>query len=130
MERAEDVNSTRKTIPFLLPLEIWEGTSVIVILDIIGKVILSHRLLIHLSRSRTLYTPDIIDNALESSITYFTTGSTKGEKVKDSDDTSATVKPVRGRPVSWLSFILSFLTGAGLIFYYDKENPYLHLTSS
>ncbi|ERN19380.1 protein SCO1 homolog 1, mitochondrial [Amborella trichopoda] len=48
-------------------------------------------------------------------------GSTEGEKAKGSDDTGATGKPVRGGPVSWLSFVLLVLTGAGLIFYYDKE---------
>ncbi|TKY65807.1 SCO1-like 1 [Spatholobus suberectus] len=30
-------------------------------------------------------------------------------------------KPVRGGPVSWLSFLLLVLTGAGLVFYYDRE---------
>ncbi|XP_044474014.1 protein SCO1 homolog 1, mitochondrial-like isoform X2 [Mangifera indica] len=30
-------------------------------------------------------------------------------------------KPVRGGPVSWLSFLLLILTGAGLIWYYDRE---------
>ncbi|GAB2235439.1 hypothetical protein Droror1_Dr00025864 [Drosera rotundifolia] len=30
-------------------------------------------------------------------------------------------KPVRGGPVSWLSFFLLLGTGAGLIFYYDRE---------
>ncbi|XP_031257184.1 protein SCO1 homolog 1, mitochondrial [Pistacia vera] len=30
-------------------------------------------------------------------------------------------KPVRGGPVSWLSFLLLVLTGAGIIWYYDRE---------
>lgn len=30
-------------------------------------------------------------------------------------------KSVRGGPVSWLSFLLLIATGAGLIFYYDRE---------
>ncbi|KAJ4704403.1 Protein SCO1, mitochondrial-like protein [Melia azedarach] len=30
-------------------------------------------------------------------------------------------KPVRGGPVSWLSFFLLVITGAGIIWYYDKE---------
>ncbi|KAI4353378.1 hypothetical protein L6164_002335 [Bauhinia variegata] len=30
-------------------------------------------------------------------------------------------KAVRGGPISWLSFLFLFVTGAGLIFYYDKE---------
>ncbi|KAH1199354.1 Protein SCO1 1, mitochondrial [Glycine max] len=30
-------------------------------------------------------------------------------------------KSVRGGPVSWLSFLLLVLTGAGLVFYYDRE---------
>ncbi|XP_021289568.1 protein SCO1 homolog 1, mitochondrial isoform X2 [Herrania umbratica] len=30
-------------------------------------------------------------------------------------------KPVRGGPVSWLSFLLLLATGMGIIFYYDKE---------
>ncbi|XP_057443832.1 protein SCO1 homolog 1, mitochondrial-like isoform X2 [Lotus japonicus] len=30
-------------------------------------------------------------------------------------------KAVRGSPVSWLSFVLLVLTGAGLVFYFDRE---------
>ncbi|XP_061366428.1 protein SCO1 homolog 1, mitochondrial [Gastrolobium bilobum] len=40
-----------------------------------------------------------------------------GENDQKSDDG----KPVRGGPVSWLSFLLLVLTGAGLVFYYDWE---------
>ncbi|CAD5166759.1 unnamed protein product [Musa acuminata subsp. malaccensis] len=38
----------------------------------------------------------------------------------DSDQT-ASQKPVRGGPVSWLSLVLLIVTGGGLIVYYDKE---------
>ncbi|XP_020235722.1 protein SCO1 homolog 1, mitochondrial [Cajanus cajan] len=37
------------------------------------------------------------------------------------DQKSDAGKPVRGGPVSWLSFLLLVTTGAGLVFYYDKE---------
>ncbi|GAA0144606.1 oxidase [Lithospermum erythrorhizon] len=30
-------------------------------------------------------------------------------------------KPIRGSPVSWMSFFLLIATGAGLVFYYDRE---------
>ncbi|KAJ8898986.1 hypothetical protein K2173_008488 [Erythroxylum novogranatense] len=40
-----------------------------------------------------------------------------GEKSGDSE----TGKPVRGGPVSWLSLLLLIITGAGIIFYYDRE---------
>ncbi|KAJ8431279.1 hypothetical protein Cgig2_007612 [Carnegiea gigantea] len=30
-------------------------------------------------------------------------------------------KPVRGSPVSWMSFFLLLATGAGIVYYYDKE---------
>ncbi|KAJ4980204.1 hypothetical protein NE237_010984 [Protea cynaroides] len=45
----------------------------------------------------------------------------QGEKSEDSHQTGETGKSVRGGPVSWLSFLLLVTTGAGLIFYYDKE---------
>uniref|UniRef100_A0A5B7A8J7 Uncharacterized protein n=1 Tax=Davidia involucrata TaxID=16924 RepID=A0A5B7A8J7_DAVIN len=45
----------------------------------------------------------------------------KGEKSGESHQTDEQGKPVRGGPVSWLSLLLLIGTGAGLIFYYDKE---------
>ncbi|KAI4328710.1 hypothetical protein L6164_021044 [Bauhinia variegata] len=45
---------------------------------------------------------------------------------KKSGGSQNTGKPVRGGPVSWLSFLLLVVTGAGLIFYYDKEKK-LHI---
>lgn len=45
-----------------------------------------------------------------------------GDKSGDSNQSkSDTAKPIRGGPVSWLSFLLLALTGAGIIWYYDKE---------
>ncbi|KAK7294719.1 hypothetical protein RJT34_17613 [Clitoria ternatea] len=44
-------------------------------------------------------------------------GKESGEKDQKSDDG----KPVRRSPVSWLSFLLLVLTGAGLVLYYDRE---------
>ncbi|XP_027352798.1 protein SCO1 homolog 1, mitochondrial [Abrus precatorius] len=40
---------------------------------------------------------------------------------EERDQKSDEGKPVRGGPVSWLSFLLLVLTGAGLVFYYDRE---------
>ncbi|CAK9139973.1 unnamed protein product [Ilex paraguariensis] len=45
----------------------------------------------------------------------------EGEKSHESHRTAEQGKPVRGGPVSWLSFLLLIATGAGLIFYYDQE---------
>ncbi|CAN6469879.1 unnamed protein product [Victoria cruziana] len=47
--------------------------------------------------------------------------STSGEAKGGSDPTGPAGKPVRGGPISWLSFLLLALTGAGLIYYYDKQ---------
>ncbi|CAJ1806852.1 unnamed protein product [Sphenostylis stenocarpa] len=51
-------------------------------------------------------------------------GSGLGKESKgggEQDQKSDTGKPVRGGPISWLSFLLLVLTGAGLVFYYDRE---------
>ncbi|XAR68799.1 hypothetical protein NMG60_11000169 [Bertholletia excelsa] len=45
----------------------------------------------------------------------------KGESSDRSREGAEQGKPVRGGPVSWMSFLLLVATGAGLIFYYDKE---------
>ncbi|KAG8647766.1 protein SCO1 homolog 1, mitochondrial isoform X2 [Manihot esculenta] len=44
-----------------------------------------------------------------------------GEKSGDSQQDSDAGKPVRGGPISWLSFLLLMATGVGIILYYDKE---------
>ncbi|KAG6697690.1 hypothetical protein I3842_09G214300 [Carya illinoinensis] len=44
-----------------------------------------------------------------------------GKHSGGSQDSSDAGKPVRGGPISWLSFLLLVATGAGVIFYYDKE---------
>ncbi|KAF8394900.1 hypothetical protein HHK36_018838 [Tetracentron sinense] len=44
-----------------------------------------------------------------------------GENSGDSNRTGDAGKSVRGGPVSWLSFLLLISSGAGLVFYYDKE---------
>ncbi|XP_051114258.1 protein SCO1 homolog 1, mitochondrial isoform X2 [Andrographis paniculata] len=38
-----------------------------------------------------------------------------------SQESSQQGKPVRGGPVSWMSFFLLLCTGAGLVYYYDRE---------
>ncbi|XP_068669243.1 protein SCO1 homolog 1, mitochondrial [Aristolochia californica] len=48
-------------------------------------------------------------------------GQENKEKAGDSHQSGSAGKPIRGGPVSWLSFILLMLTGAGLVYYYDKE---------
>ncbi|PSS23833.1 Protein SCO1 1 like [Actinidia chinensis var. chinensis] len=45
----------------------------------------------------------------------------KGEKSNQSQDNAEQGKPVRGGPVSWLSFLLLFATGGGVVFYYDQK---------
>ncbi|KAK7339906.1 hypothetical protein VNO77_20592 [Canavalia gladiata] len=42
----------------------------------------------------------------------------------EQDQKSDAGKSVRGGPVSWLSFLLLVLTGAGLVFYYDREKKH------
>ncbi|KAF5181058.1 SCO1, mitochondrial-like protein [Thalictrum thalictroides] len=50
-------------------------------------------------------------------------GSKEGEKAGESSKQSSlnAGKSVRGAPVSWLSFLFLITTGAGLLYYYDKE---------
>ncbi|XP_073132030.1 protein SCO1 homolog 1, mitochondrial-like [Henckelia pumila] len=48
-------------------------------------------------------------------------GNSGGQGSAGSQDTSQQGKPIRGGPVSWMSFFLLICTGVGLIFYYDKE---------
>ncbi|XP_050379255.1 protein SCO1 homolog 1, mitochondrial [Argentina anserina] len=45
----------------------------------------------------------------------------EGSKSSESHESGDAGKSVRGGPVSWLSFLLLVLTGAGVILYYDKE---------
>lgn len=45
----------------------------------------------------------------------------EGDNSGEDHQTGDAGKPVRGGPVSWLSFLLLIFTGAGVIFYYDKE---------
>ncbi|KAK6152528.1 hypothetical protein DH2020_015163 [Rehmannia glutinosa] len=44
-----------------------------------------------------------------------------GQNSSGSQNTSQEGKPVRGGPVSWMSFLLLLCTGAGLVYYYDRE---------
>lgn len=44
----------------------------------------------------------------------------KGEESNDSNKSSEQGRAVRGGPVSWLSFLLLVVTGAGILFYFDK----------
>ncbi|XP_057435260.1 protein SCO1 homolog 1, mitochondrial [Lotus japonicus] len=39
----------------------------------------------------------------------------------EQDQKSDAGKSIRGSPISWLSFVLLVLTGAGVVFYYDRE---------
>ncbi|KAL0316411.1 UNVERIFIED_CONTAM: protein SCO11, mitochondrial [Sesamum radiatum] len=44
-----------------------------------------------------------------------------GDNSGGSESASQQGKPVRGGPVSWMSFFLLLCTGGGLVFYYDRE---------
>ncbi|KAL0855016.1 hypothetical protein Bca101_060168 [Brassica carinata] len=46
---------------------------------------------------------------------------TKSGGGSDQKHERASGKDVRGAPVSWMSFFLLFATGAGLVYYYDRE---------
>ncbi|KAL2330728.1 hypothetical protein Fmac_018309 [Flemingia macrophylla] len=48
-------------------------------------------------------------------------GSGQGKESGGGDQKSDAGRPVRGGPVSWLSFVLLVITGAGLVFYYNRE---------
>ncbi|KAI4302657.1 hypothetical protein MLD38_038378 [Melastoma candidum] len=48
-------------------------------------------------------------------------GSQQSSEDGGSQQSSEAGKPVRGGPVSWLSFLLLVATGLGIILYYDKE---------
>ncbi|RAL50509.1 hypothetical protein DM860_014451 [Cuscuta australis] len=45
----------------------------------------------------------------------------KGESSDGLQKAAEHGKPVRGSPVSWMSFLLLLGTGAGLVYYYDRE---------
>ncbi|GER37947.1 protein SCO1 homolog 1 [Striga asiatica] len=45
----------------------------------------------------------------------------EGQRSGGSQNTSQEGKPIRGGPVSWMSFFLLLCTGAGLVYYYDRE---------
>ncbi|XP_022151470.1 protein SCO1 homolog 1, mitochondrial isoform X1 [Momordica charantia] len=47
--------------------------------------------------------------------------SSEGDDSGKSNQSNDAGKSVRGGPVSWLSFLLLVATGAGLVFYYDRE---------
>ncbi|GAB2272984.1 Protein SCO1 1, mitochondrial [Dionaea muscipula] len=47
--------------------------------------------------------------------------SNEGNKSEESAAGGDAGKPVRGGPVSWLSFFLVLATGSGLVYYYDRE---------
>ncbi|KAJ8445921.1 hypothetical protein Cgig2_009850 [Carnegiea gigantea] len=59
----------------------------------------------------------------ESSEAKVSSGADSGDggKSQGSQQTGDAGKPVRGSPVSWMSFFLLLVTGAGIVFYYDKE---------
>ncbi|KAL8509258.1 hypothetical protein ACS0TY_016451 [Phlomoides rotata] len=44
-----------------------------------------------------------------------------GQNSGGTQNTQQEGKPVRGGPVSWMSFFLLLCTGAGLVYYYDRE---------
>ncbi|XXG39705.1 hypothetical protein AAC387_Pa01g0593 [Persea americana] len=47
--------------------------------------------------------------------------SKEAERTGQADETGPSGKPIRRGPVTWLSLFLLISTGAGLIYYYDKE---------
>lgn len=71
---------------------------------------------------RCLCTTTTIVNRANSSTKGSPEGASgNGDKSDQSQHTADQGKSVRGGPVSWLSFLLLVATGAGLIFYYDRE---------
>ncbi|KAF9591341.1 hypothetical protein IFM89_003964 [Coptis chinensis] len=48
-------------------------------------------------------------------------GEKEGESSNQSSSNANTGKSLRGAPVTWLSFLFLIATGAGLVYYYDKE---------
>ncbi|XP_015897248.3 protein SCO1 homolog 1, mitochondrial [Ziziphus jujuba] len=62
-----------------------------------------------------------VNQGNETSKTAGEANSGKEDKSGESNQSSESGKPVRGGPVSWLSFLLLVVTGAGIILYYDKE---------
>ncbi|KAI4338923.1 hypothetical protein MLD38_023928 [Melastoma candidum] len=61
------------------------------------------------------------NGAVSASISSDATTTGGEEKAGGSQQSSEAGKPVRGGPVSWLSFLLLIATGLGIILYYDKE---------
>nr|GMC95397.1 protein SCO1 homolog 1, mitochondrial isoform X1 [Ipomoea batatas] len=73
----------------------------------------------HSSRIRMLCTTAPSSNQSNSGSSEGSSG--KSESSDGSQKTSEQGKPVRGSPVSWMSFLLLLGTGAGLVYYYDRE---------
>ncbi|KAJ1381201.1 Thioredoxin-like superfamily [Sesbania bispinosa] len=80
-----------------------------------GSLVLSQRFLSGTAAGSTNQEKPASDNSSKDD-------SGKGkESGGEQDQKSDGGKSVRGAPVSWLSFLLLVLTGAGLVFYYDRE---------
>ncbi|KAL0900572.1 hypothetical protein Bca101_084533 [Brassica carinata] len=78
------------------------------------------RCLLSTSASDTSSNPSSGDPETKSSGENEKSGGSDGGSDQKSDR-GASGKDVRGAPVSWMSFFLLFATGAGLVYYYDRE---------
>ncbi|KAK3212333.1 hypothetical protein Dsin_017039 [Dipteronia sinensis] len=91
----------------------------VTLLQIFGfqSLVINRRLLLSTSYATTNVEPEKAEP--KSSLN---TDHERGEKSRDSNQSKSDGrKSVRGGPVSWLSFLLLVITGAGIIWYYDKQ---------
>nr|VDC93083.1 unnamed protein product [Brassica oleracea] len=82
------------------------------------------RLRHRLRSSSVLLSPPCISDALRQGLPKSNDPETKSggsDGGSDQKHERGSGKDVRGAPVSWMSFFLLFATGAGLVYYYDRE---------
>ncbi|KAJ4893181.1 Protein SCO1-like protein 1 [Raphanus sativus] len=89
----------------------------------IERLEMDGRCLMSTSASGTTSKPSSGDTETKSSGENEKSGGSEGSDGGGSDQKSdrASGKHARGAPVSWMSFFLLFATGAGLVYYYDRE---------
>ncbi|KAF3586688.1 hypothetical protein F2Q69_00032144 [Brassica cretica] len=89
----------------------------------IERLRMDQRRLLNTSASDTTSKSSSGESEAKSSGENEKSGGSEGSDGGGSDQKSdrASGKHARGAPVSWMSFFLLFATGAGLVYYYDRE---------
>ncbi|TXG58828.1 hypothetical protein EZV62_016657 [Acer yangbiense] len=109
----------RSTIPSLPVADTLQRRILPSVQSIFGfqSLLINRRLLLSTSSANTNVEPEKTEPKSSSNADH-----EGGEKFGDSNQSKSDGgKSVRGGPVSWLSFLLLVITGAGIIWYYDKQ---------